>query len=479
VSSPIERIKGRRDPADSVPAQAAAPSLTPSELNRQVRGLLESHFDFVWVSGEVSNFAAPSSGHWYFSIKDDRAQVRCAMFKGRNQRLRYRPQNGDAVRLRARVSLYEGRGEFQLLGEFIEPAGAGALQARFEALRDRLREEGLFDAAAKRPVPRQPAHLAVITSPTGAALQDILAVLKRRNPLLRISVLPAAVQGEDAPAQLIAALERSNRLAAEGSGFDVILLARGGGSLEDLWAFNDEGLARAIRNSRLPVVSAVGHEVDVTIADFAADLRAPTPSAAAELLSTDLTEVLAALLQKRRRLQELMQWRLLRTRRELEHLAQRLRHPGTRLREQSQRLDELELRLLEAMQRRLRAARHRQELLQLRLRALSPAAAIAALQRDVQDQRRRMTGAVAARLASERRRLEEKQATLRALSPLAILERGYAILSDDHGAIVRDASAVEPGAALQARLARGRLALEVKDVEPAAPRPAKDSGEVP
>ncbi|MDP5052955.1 MAG: exodeoxyribonuclease VII large subunit, partial [Congregibacter sp.] len=297
------------------PSQDQPDTLTPSQLNRQVRGLLESHFDFVWVEGELSNLARPSSGHWYFTLKDDAAQVRCAMFKNYNQRLRFAPTNGDQVRLRARLSLYEGRGEFQLIGEFMEPAGAGALQARFEALRDQLRQEGLFDASIKSALPKSVAHLAVITSPTGAALQDILHVLARRNPAIRVTVLPVPVQGDNAAAEIRRALINANVYAKtrDDCDFDAIILARGGGSLEDLWAFNDEALARAIVASDLPVVCGVGHEVDVTIADFAADARAPTPSAAAELLSEDREELLAQLGQSRRRLNRAMQHCLERT----------------------------------------------------------------------------------------------------------------------------------------------------------------------
>ncbi|MEL7044447.1 MAG: exodeoxyribonuclease VII large subunit, partial [Pseudomonadota bacterium] len=318
-----------------------APTLSPSALNRRVRTLLESHFDFVWVEGEVSNFARPSSGHWYFSLKDDSAQVRCAMFRNRNARLRYTPANGDQIRLRARVSLYEGRGEFQLIGEFLEPAGAGALQARFDALRDRLRAEGLFDSARKRPLPRHVSHLAVVTSPTGAALQDILQVLERRNPGIQITVLASPVQGERAPEQLRAAVARANRLAKERADcdFDALIVARGGGSLEDLWAFNDEALAREIVASELPVVVGVGHEVDVTIADFAADLRAPTPSAAAEILSEDRSEALLLLRRQFRALTRAYVQSMGRRKLRLDALAARLRHPGDRIREQAQRVD--------------------------------------------------------------------------------------------------------------------------------------------
>lgn len=436
-------------------------NLTPSELNRQVRSLLESHYDYVWITGEVSNFAAPSSGHWYFSLKDDSAQVRCAMFRNRNQRLRFRPTNGDAVRLRARVSLYEGRGEFQLIGEFLEPAGAGALQARFEALRDKLRDEGLFDNAGKKPLPPRIEHIAVITSPTGAALQDILTVLKRRSPVTRITVIPSAVQGDGAAPQLCAALGRANAPRADSYDFDAILLARGGGSLEDLWAFNEESVARAIAASELPVVCGVGHEVDVTIADFAADLRAPTPSAAAELLSTDLEEVLGALGRQQRRLRELMLWRLQRLQSTVTQLQQRLRHPGTRLREQSQRLDDLELQLKSAVQRRLAAESHRHALLRLRMQALSPSSRLAAAQRQLKAHEEQLRHATRQRLLDARQTLQAQANALRTLNPLAILERGYAILTRADGRVVRSSANVSEGDHLRARLGRGEMTLEV------------------
>jgi exodeoxyribonuclease VII large subunit len=433
-------------------------SLTPSQLNREVRSLLESHYDFLWVDGEVSNFAAPSSGHWYFSLKDEKAQVRCALFRNRNQRLRYRPQNGDAVRLRARVSLYEGRGEFQLIGEFIEPAGAGALQARFEALRDRLRDEGLFDAARKRPLPARVAHLAIITSPTGAALQDVLTVLARRDPLLAVTVLPAAVQGEQAAAQICAQLARANRMASD---FDAVLLTRGGGSLEDLWTFNEEAIARAIAASGLPVVSAVGHETDVTIADFAADVRAPTPSAAAELLSGDQQELLARLAGHAQRLHSLIRWRLAQSARDLEQRRQRLRHPGALLREQAQRLDDMELRMGSAIRARLARREHALQIAALRLAALSPTRRINAARGELAARRTALEQRAGQQLDRRRQRLRHYQSTLQALDPLSVLGRGFALLTDEAGRVVRDSAALERGARLQARLARGELALEV------------------
>ncbi|WOJ96248.1 exodeoxyribonuclease VII large subunit [Congregibacter brevis] len=439
--------------------------LSPSQLNRQARSLLESHFSFVWVEGELSNFARPSSGHWYFTLKDDKAQVRCAMFKNYNQRLRFSPNNGDQVRLRARVSLYEGRGEFQLIGEFLEPAGAGALQARFEALRDQLRHEGLFDASKKKPLPQSVVHLAVITSPTGAALQDILHVLARRNPAIRVSILPVPVQGEGAAAKIVEALNDANEYAKHRGDcdFDAVILARGGGSLEDLWAFNDEALARAIVASELPVVSGVGHEVDVTIADFAADVRAPTPSAAAELLSEDREELLAQLELSRKRLSRAIQHRLERARLALESQRARLKHPGDRLREQSQRLDELENRLQRAIKQRLDQLQREQLLRSERLLARSPTRRIALSREHIERQVIALETAMGQKLAWHRQALERREQVLRSLNPLAILERGYAILSDDQGAVVKNSSEVATEQTLNARLAAGSLKLRVEE----------------
>ncbi len=396
-------------------------TLSVSQLNRQARTLLESHFDYVWVEGEVSNFAAPSSGHWYFSLKDGSAQVRCAMFRNKNQRLRITPGNGDAIRLRARVSLYEGRGEFQLIAEFMEPAGAGALQAAFEALKTRLAAEGLFDAERKLPIPDSIARLGVITSPTGAAIHDILTVLKRRCPAIEVFIVPVTVQGEQAAGEISDAIERVNKWQTEGEfSLDALIVGRGGGSLEDLWAFNEEPVARAIAASKIPIVSAVGHEIDFTIADMVADQRAATPSAAAELLSPDQREWQNQLQTMENKLQQLIQRKIADASRELEHLRRRLRHPGHLLREQSQRLDELEQRLESAMQRKLQVAGTR---------------------------------------------LDHLSQMLESLSPLNTLQRGYAIITDSSGDVIVDASTATKGDSVVARLAAGRLRLSVTEVE--------------
>lgn len=445
------------------PVSDTPPTLTVGQLNREARRLLESHFDYLWVEGEVSNFAAPSSGHWYFTLKDSAAQVRCAMFRNRNQNMRLTPENGMAIRLRCRVSLYEGRGEFQLIVEFLEHAGAGALQAAFERLRDKLQAEGLFEAARKRPLPAEVNRLGVITSPTGAAIHDVLTVLRRRCPAMEVLLLPVPVQGETAAGEICAAIERANRWQTEGLvQLDALLVTRGGGSLEDLWAFNEEMVARAIVASSLPVVSAVGHEIDISIADMAADQRAATPSAAAELLSPDQRERSTRLAQLEQLLGSRIGIRLREAHRELLHLRERLRHPGHLLREQAQRLDDLEQRLQRAQRSLLRDQRGQLLLLTSRVQARSPATRVRGLQEQVTRLEQRQQRGMRSRLQGAATRLAHLAQLLDSVSPLATLNRGYSIITDDEGQVVRDAKQVLPGDLLDARLARGQLRLEVK-----------------
>ena len=451
-------------------------TLSVSQLNRQARTLLESHFDFVWVEGEVSNFVAPSSGHWYFSLKDGGAQVRCAMFRNRNQRLRFTPGNGDAIRLRCRVSLYEGRGEFQLIVEHLEHAGAGALQAAFEQLKVRLQAEGLFDAERKKPLPTSVSRLGVVTSPTGAAIHDILTVLERRCPAIEIYILPVAVQGDTAAAEIAAAIERANRWQGEGKiDIDALIVGRGGGSLEDLWAFNEEIVARTIAASTLPIVSAVGHEVDFSIADMVADQRAATPSAAAELLSPDQREWLERLRAIELTLERQIRRKLADAAKELEHLKRRLKHPGAQLREQSQRLDDLEQRLILAQRNLLRQRANELALLQSRLLAQSPLSRIQQGQQQLNGLQQRMEAAIRKRLEEAATRLGHLAQMLDSLSPLATLQRGYAIVTDAGGKVISDSSEVAVGTQVRARMARGCLALTVDSVTQAPPEDAGDA----
>lgn len=445
------------------PVSNTPPTLTVGQLNREARRLLESHFDYLWVEGEVSNFTAPSSGHWYFTLKDSAAQVRCAMFRNRNQHMRLTPENGMAIRLRCRVSLYEGRGEFQLIVEFLEHAGAGALQSAFERLRDKLQAEGLFDAGRKRQLPAEVHRLGVISSPTGAAIHDVLTVLRRRCPSMAVLLLPVPVQGEAAAGEISAAIERANRWQAEGLvHLDALLVTRGGGSLEDLWAFNEEIVARTIAASALPVVSAVGHEIDITISDMVADQRAATPSAAAELLSPDQREWLGNLQHWQRVLGSRIGLKLQSARRELLHQRKRLRHPGHLLREQAQRLDDLEQRMQLAQRNLLRDQRGQLLLLGNRLQARSPARRVQNLQDHVSSLAQRQQRGVRSRLQSATTRLAYLAQLLDSVSPLATLKRGYSILTDREGQVVRNSEQVSEGDLLDARLSTGRLLLEVK-----------------
>ncbi|MGD8176874.1 exodeoxyribonuclease VII large subunit [Marinimicrobium sp. ARAG 43.8] len=430
--------------------------LSVSQLNRRAKQLLETHLPLLWVEGEISNLARPSSGHWYFTLKDDGAQVRCAMFRGRNQSVRFQPQQGQQVLLRARVSLYENRGDYQLIAEHMEEAGHGALQRAYEALKHKLSQEGLFDQERKRPLPALPRHIGVITSGTGAALRDILTVLKRRFPGIPVTLIPVPVQGKEAAPAIVDALALANRAGL----FDVLIVGRGGGSLEDLWPFNEEAVARAIADSEVPVVSAVGHEVDFTIADFVADLRAPTPSAAAELVVPDATEWLARFAGYEQRLAQLMNRRLQAERQQVQHLGKRLRHPGERLQQQSQRLDGLELRLNQIMRQKLSLSRQRVEGLTLRLRTRRPDMRVWRQKMDQLDER--MQRQMQHTLQQKRQRFAEASRLLHSVSPLSTLERGYAIVHTESGDVVRDEAQLNTGDRIRTRVAHGEIISRVE-----------------
>lgn len=434
---------------------------TVSRLNSEVHTLLESEFPLLWVEGEVSNLARPSSGHWYFSLKDPQAQVRCAMFRNRNQYLNFKPRDGLQVLIRARISLYEARGEYQLIAEHMEEAGHGALQRAFEALKQRLAAEGLFDAAHKRPLPRFPRRVGVITSPTGAAIRDVLSVLRRRYPALPVLVYPVPVQGEGAGERIAQAI----RTASQRQDCDVLILTRGGGSLEDLWAFNEEVVARAIYDCQIPLVCGVGHEIDVTIADFAADMRAPTPSAAAELVSPDAHALAQQFARQGLRLHELMAQRLRAHGQQLQWLSQRLehRHPSQRLQQSNQRLDELERRLQRAMDLGLANREQRLARLTTHFSALSPARRMERLTDTVAGLELRLRAAVHRRMDQSRARLEAQAGALNALSPLATLGRGYAIVRRERdGTIVRRAREVETDEQVSAQLGEGKIICRVE-----------------
>ncbi|TNI59707.1 exodeoxyribonuclease VII large subunit [Aeromonas media] len=435
---------------------------TVTRLNSAVRMILEQDLGLVWLTGELSNLAMPSSGHWYFSLKDMSAQVRCAMFKGNNRRVPFRPQDGMQVLVQARVSLYEPRGDYQLIIESMQPAGDGMLALRFEELKRRLGAEGLFDEGRKRPLPREPRAVGLVTSATGAALHDMLTVLRRRAPDLPVFIYPTQVQGSAAIGQIVSAIALANRRAE----VDVLIVGRGGGSLEDLWCFNEEEVARAIAHSAIPVVSAVGHEVDVTISDFAADLRAPTPSAAAELVAPDRSARAQRLVHLRQRLVQAISRRQIAARHGFVLLQKRLDHqdPKRRLEQQSQRLDELDRRLQQHLRDRLHQGERRLANLELRLQARSPSTLLAAGKRRHQLAQERLHTLMNKRQDLAAHRLAMLSARLDGISPLATLGRGYSITRTPSGEVISRAAQVSPGQQLVTTLAEGALRVRVEDV---------------
>ena len=435
---------------------------TVSRLNQTVRLLLEREVGQVWISGEISNFTQPASGHWYFTLKDDTAQVRCAMFRNSNRRVTFRPQHGQQVLVRASITLYEPRGEYQIIVESMQPAGEGLLQQKYEQLKAKLAAEGLFDQLSKQPLP-SPAHcVGVITSKTGAALHDILHVLKRRDPSLPVVIYPTAVQGEDAPGQIVRAIALANSRKE----CDVLIVGRGGGSLEDLWSFNDERVARAIFASQIPIVSAVGHETDVTIADFVADLRAPTPSAAAEMVSRNQLELLRQLQSGQQRLEMAMDYYLAnRTRRftQLEHRLQQ-QHPQLRLARQQTVLERLRQRMTYAMDNQLKRSGQRQQRMTQRLNQHSPQPRIHRAQNRVQQLEYRLAQLMSARLSATRERFGNAMTHLDAVSPLATLARGYSVTTATDGNVLKQTKQVKAGDVLTTRLVDGWVESEVKGV---------------
>jgi exodeoxyribonuclease VII large subunit len=425
-------------------ASAGRDIYSVTRLNREARMLLESGLGMVWVQAEVSNLSRPGSGHWYFSLKDRDAQLRCAMFRQRNLLARFTPREGQLVLARGRVSLYEPRGDYQLLVEHLEDAGVGALQRAFEELRARLGAEGLFATERKRALPLAPLCVGVITSPTGAALRDILHVLAQRFPAAAVLIYPVPVQGAAAAPAIAAALD----LAAARAECDVLILARGGGSLEDLWAFNDERVARALARCTVPVVAGIGHETDVTIADFIADVRAPTPTAAAQLAVPDRRVWLQRLSLLARRFRVAMHRQLAEVADRLHSRSERLQraHPGARLAQHAQRLDELELRLRRALEAHLR----------------SSGAALEALAMRTASAGERLRGAWERALGAAQARVELAARALQAVSPLATLQRGFAILARaEDGAIIRHSAQPAIGEPIEARLADGVITARV------------------
>jgi exodeoxyribonuclease VII large subunit len=434
--------------------------LTPSQLNTLARDLLEGSFPLIWVEGELGNVARPASGHLYFNLKDARAQVRCAMFKPKSTWLKFQPREGLRVLARGRVTLYEARGEYQLVLDHMEEAGEGALRRAFDELKARLAAEGVFDEDRKRPLPAFPRRIGLITSPTGAVVRDVLSVLSRRLPLAEVDVLPVPVQGATAAAQIRGMLSRA--IASER--YDVLVLARGGGSLEDLWAFNDEQLARAIAASPVPVVSAIGHETDFSLADFAADVRAPTPSVAAELLVPHRAELTTRLLGLQRRLQRLQADRLRQLAQGADRAMLRLQalRPQARLDLLRRRQHDAHRRLQALLRNRLEADRARLRHADAVLRAWRPGRRLALLADRLAGLRLRPRAALATRLQRDALRLRGLARSLESVSPLATIARGYAILQKPDGRIVRSVHDAQPGEALDARLHDGVLQVQVE-----------------
>lgn len=434
-----------------------------SKLNQTVRELLDTQMGRIWLTAEISNFSQPSSGHWYLTLKDDRAQVRAAMFRGQNTRVTFRPQNGQQVLVRATVTLYEPRGDYQLIIESMQPAGEGLLQQRFELLKQTLNAQGLFDVIHKQVLPSPAKRVGIITSATGAALHDILNILHRRDPSLPVVIYPTAVQGDLAPAQIARAIELAN-LRNE---CDVLIVGRGGGSLEDLWAFNEEVVARAIFASRLPIISAVGHETDVTIADYVADVRAPTPSAAAELVSRNQTEMLRQLKSGQQHLEMAMDYYLAAQQQRFARLQHRLQqqHPQLRLARQQNQLSALRQKLTNAISRQLQFASFTFDKNQRRLMQNDLRPQLQRQQRQLQQTQYHLQNMLTQLVNNYRQRFAVACSKMEAVSPLATLARGFSISETTDGAVLKKTSQVKLGQQLKTRLNDGWVESQVTNIQ--------------
>ncbi|PCJ27250.1 MAG: exodeoxyribonuclease VII large subunit [SAR86 cluster bacterium] len=440
-------------------------ALSVSSLNNLAKSLLESNFPAVIVEGEISNLAVPSSGHWYLTLKDKSSQIRCAMFVNRNRAVRFKPENGNQVILRGRLSIYEGRGDYQLIINSMEEAGDGALQRAFEQLKLKLLGEGLFAAEAKQQVLSHYKHVGVITSPTGAAIQDILSVFARRFPATQITLFPVAVQGKNAPGEIVTAIELANRHAAK-LNLQALIVGRGGGSIEDLQAFNEEVVARAIYSSVLPICSAVGHEVDFTIADFVADLRAPTPSAAAEQMSPDQQDYIDQLTGFQSLLQSAIKQVLQQVGQQLIWLTRQLKHPDRRLQEHTQNLDQLEVRMRLAMVNRI--SQQKSTIMQLGrgLLANSPAQKLQRIQIQLSNNLARLTKAIQTTNIARQSKLASLSRSLNTVSPLNTLARGYSITTDESAQVIRNCDDVRVGSTIISKVHKGQITSRVESVLP-------------
>jgi exodeoxyribonuclease VII large subunit len=449
---------------------------TVRALVSAVRSHIEREYSDCWVEGEISNLRIPDSGHLYFTLKEESAQIRVVMFRSSAKLLRFRPDNGLHVTVRGRITVYEDRGELQISAEFMEPKGAGALQLAFEQLKARLAAEGLFEASRKKTIPALPQRIGIITSPQGAALRDILNILERRHHSANVLIYPAQVQGESAADEVMAGLRhfhlQLNQAGRDGGAVEVIIIARGGGSVEDLACFNDEGLARAVANSKIPVISAIGHETDFTIVDFVADLRAPTPSAAAELVIRSRQEIEAQAEDMYRRLERAARYRLLMARQDLTERAQHgaFARMMDGIHRRQQKLDDQRFRLEKAERQLLQGYQRRCETVAAAVRHYDARRRLAAVRQQLDSQIANLSSAAHTRLLASRSILERLTASLEALSPVAILNRGYALVFDAAGSLVNDASRVHAGDEISARLARGRIRARVTASDPAEPK---------
>ena len=433
--------------------------ISVSEINRRAKSILEENFPFVWIQGEVSNFFSAASGHWYFSLKDESSEIRCAMFANKSHRITFEPKDGDHLVLNGTLSIFEGRGQYQIIVEHIELAGEGALLKAFEELKKKLLTEGLFDDSLKKKLPSYPRGIAVVTSPDGAVIQDIINVLSRRSPFFNLTVVPTLVQGEKAAPLICEALNKASNL----ENIDLIILARGGGSIEDLWAFNNEEVARAIVNCPIPLVSAVGHETDFTISDFVADIRAPTPSIAAEIISQPYSELKETLEGYQSYLLKSVESQFDSQRTRITNLIKRIRHPGDKLREIGQKVDYLETALIQEMHQKVSFKKNQLNLSQLSLQQNSPQNKVKEAKVYLQNASKDLLKAFNLKIERKRKLLGELVATIEAVSPLSVLARGYSIISTEpEGKILSSSDQVEIGQTISAVLNKGSIKAEVK-----------------
>ncbi len=432
-----------------------------SRLNREVRTILETGFPLLWIEAELSNFVRPASGHWYFSLKDEAAQVKCAMFRNKNQLVKVLPANGNQVLVRARVGLYEPRGDYQLIIEHMEEAGAGALRRQFELLKNKLAGEGLFDTTHKKDIPTHVTRVGIISSATGAAIHDILTTLKRRFPMQQTIVYPVPVQGKGASQKIASAITKANKRNET----DVLIVSRGGGSLEDLWEFNEEVVARAIYKSKIPVVTGIGHEVDFTIADFVADQRAATPTAAAELISPDRYQQIQKLSSIKSRLYYLMQQDLQQKQQKVDWLYKRVRHPKERLQLVKNKLFDLNQRNINSINKSLDSSRARTELLSAKIQRHEPSQRLQKLQLQYKNINSRFQRITTRLLTDKQQKLQHLVHTLDALSPLHTLKRGYAIVKNKENNIVSETKKLKRGQQIKTELSQGHFFSTITDIQ--------------